>query len=221
MAAPVIGTVVSKEKPLRAGFMVPIMKGLMIRAPVGRHLAAPLVRQGGSENNIPAEGVHGCNHEPLHDERGGLFDEGKRERRIRSPVLYMRTIQPNQQPPSGHQHVGQLHGIAPHLPSLTWWEAHLGFWQRQAVLDVASISLPCRRHGYDIDLSFLNRAEETDGESVGLTVSPASATIMKVAARHEAESKMVKQVPCLRERCRQPRSMTIPEVSSGSLRWAR
>jgi hypothetical protein len=167
LAAPVVGTVVSKEKPLRAGFMVPIMKGLMIRAPVGRHLAAPLVGQGGSENNIAAQGVHGCNHEPLHDERGGLLDEGKRERRIRSPVLYMRTIQPNQPPPSGHQHLGQLHGIAPHLPSLTWWEAHLLFLQRQAPLDVASIGFPRCRNGYDIDLSFLNRTGENEGEPQG------------------------------------------------------
>jgi hypothetical protein len=102
----------------------------------------------------------------------------------------MRTIQPNQPPPSGHQHVGQLHGIAPHLPSLTWWEAHPGFLQRQAPLDIASIGFPRCRHGYDIDLSSLNRAGENEGESVGLTVSPASATIMKVAARHEAESKI-------------------------------
>jgi hypothetical protein len=221
LAALVVGTVVSKENSLHAGFMVPIMKGFMIRAPVGRHLAAPLVGEGGAENNIPAEGVHGCNHEPLHDESGGLLDEGKRARRIRSPVLYMRTIQPNQQPPSGHQHVGQLDGITPHLPSLTWWEAHLVFVRHQAPLDIASIGLPRCRHGCDIDLSSLNRAGENEGESVGLNVSPARAPIMKVAARHEAESKMVKQVPCLRERCRQPRSMTIPEVSSGSLRWAR
>jgi hypothetical protein len=44
---------------------------------------------------------------------------------------------------------------------------------------------------------------------------------MKVAARHEAESQMVKQVPCLSERCRWPRSTTVPEVSSRALRWAR
>ena len=31
-----------------------------------------------------------------------------------------------------HHHVGQPHGIAPLLPSLTWWEAHLVFLQRQA-----------------------------------------------------------------------------------------
>jgi hypothetical protein len=102
----------------------------------------------------------------------------------------MRTIQPNQQPPSGHQHVGQLDGIAPQLPSLTWWEAHLVFVQRQAPLDIASIGFPRCRHGYDIDLSSLNRAGENEGESVGLTVSPARAPIMKVAARHEAESKI-------------------------------
>jgi hypothetical protein len=44
---------------------------------------------------------------------------------------------------------------------------------------------------------------------------------MKVAARHEAQSKMVKQVPCVREPCRWPRSTTVPEVSSWALRWAR
>ena len=49
----------------------------------------------------------------------------------------------------------------------------------------------------------------------------ASATIKKVVARHEAQSKMVKQVPCLKQHCRWLRSMTVPEVSSGSLRWAR
>ena len=133
----------------------------------------------------------------------------------------MRTIQPNQLPPSGYRHEGQLHRIAPYPSSLTWWEAHLVFLQRQAPLDIASIGSPRRRHGYDIDLSSLNRTGENEGESVGLTVSPASATIMKVAARHEADSQMVKQVPCLRERCRWHRSMTVPEVSSWALRWAR
>jgi hypothetical protein len=33
-------------------------------------------------------------------------------------------------------------------------------------------------------------------------------------------SKMVKQVPCLRWRCRWPLTGPVPEVSSGSLRWA-
>jgi hypothetical protein len=56
---------------------------------------------------------------------------------------------------------------------------------------------------------------------VGLTVLLTGTTIMKVPARHEAESQMVKQVPCLRERCRWPRWKSVPEVSSGSLRWAR
>jgi hypothetical protein len=31
---------------------------------------------------------------------------------------------------------------------------------------------------------------------------------------------MVKQVPCLRRRCRWLRLCPVPEVSSGSLRWA-
>jgi hypothetical protein len=33
-------------------------------------------------------------------------------------------------------------------------------------------------------------------------------------------SKMVEQVPCLRRRCRWPRTCPVPEVYSGSLRWA-
>ena len=33
-------------------------------------------------------------------------------------------------------------------------------------------------------------------------------------------SKMVKQVPCLRRRCRWPLTGPVPEVSSWSLRWA-
>jgi hypothetical protein len=32
-------------------------------------------------------------------------------------------------------------------------------------------------------------------------------------------SKMVKQVPCLRRRCRWPQSGLVPEVPSGALRW--
>ena len=59
------------------------------------------------------------------------------------------------------------------------------------------------------------------GEPVGLTVSPPSATIMKVATRHEAESKMDEQVHCSWRRCRWPRSGPVPEVPSGSLRWAK
>jgi len=45
-------------------------------------------------------------------------------------------------------------------------------------------------------------------------------TIVNVSLSHEADSKMVKQGTCLRRRCYWPRSTTVPEVSSGSLRWS-
>jgi hypothetical protein len=114
-----------------------------------------------------------------------------------------------------------LLGIAASSPSLTWWGGYsvTSLSQRSPAVTGASCPGPSCRGA--MNLSHSDRIPGKDREPVGLTVSPASATIMKVAARHEADSKMVKQVPCLRERCRQPRSMTIPEVSSGSLRWAR
>jgi hypothetical protein len=37
---------------------------------------------------------------------------------------------------------------------------------------------------------------------------------------HDRGSKMVKQVPCLRRRCRWPLTGPVPEVTSWSLRWA-
>ena len=100
---------------------------------------------------------------------------------FRSPVLYMGTMQPNEPSPSGHQHVGQIHRIVPYPPSFTWWEGHLALQQRQALHDFSCISLLCRRHRCDIDLLRLNRTGDNDEESVGRTVSPASAPIMKVA----------------------------------------
>jgi hypothetical protein len=58
-------------------------------------------------------------------------------------------------------------------------------------------------------------------EPAGLTVSPERATIMKVAARREAESKTGERCTCSRRRCRWPFSGPVPEIISGSLRWAK
>jgi len=40
------------------------------------------------------------------------------------------------------------------------------------------------------------------------------------AGRWKSGSKMVEQVPCSSWRCLRPLSDPVPEVSSGSLRWA-
>ena len=49
-------------------------------------------------------------------------------------------------------------------------------------------------------------------EPVGLTVSPARATIMKVAARHEAESKIDVQYYWTWRRCRWPTQWACPRA---------
>jgi hypothetical protein len=62
--------------------MVPIMK--VSRSPrfPGRRLATPLVGQGGPPNIIPAQGVHGRNHEPLHDGAERIHQVGKSAQRF-------------------------------------------------------------------------------------------------------------------------------------------
>ena len=85
----------------------------------------------------------------------------------------------------------------------------------------AIVHFPPEPTGCDFTTPPSNRTALRERDPVGLVVLLAGTTIMKVAARHEAESKMVKQVPCLRRRCRWPRWTTVPEVSSWALRWAR
>ena len=58
--------------------MVPIIKRFMIEGSVGPNLAAPLVGLGGVGSNIPAQWVHGGDHEPIHDGAAGIHHEGKR-----------------------------------------------------------------------------------------------------------------------------------------------
>jgi hypothetical protein len=58
-------------------------------------------------------------------------------------------------------------------------------------------------------------------EPIGLTVSPDRATIMKVAARHEGESKIDDPLSGSCWRGRWPRQASVPEVSSAALRWAK
>jgi hypothetical protein len=57
------------------------------------------------------------------------------------------------------------------------------------------------------------------GEPEGLTVSPARAPIMEVAARHEEQSKMDDPLGGSWWGCRWLRSALVPESFSGSLRW--
>jgi hypothetical protein len=70
-----------------------------------------------------------------------------------------------------------------------------------------------------MDLSHSDRIPGKDREPVGLTVSSAGATIMKVVARHETESKMDDPLSGSWRGCRWHRPEFVPEMHSGSLRW--
>ncbi len=66
-----------------------------------------------------------------------------------------------------------------------------------------------------------NRTRRNNGEPGGLKVQEPPGTRVTLTMRvHDRGSKMVKQVPCLRRRCRWPLTGPVPEVSSWSLRWA-
>jgi hypothetical protein len=188
---------------------------------VGRNLGASLVRQGGRANNIPAQGVHGGNHEPLHDGAKRVHPEEEFVRRIRYPILFMRTNQPNQRPPNHNLHATQLdRGVS--LPVLfAWWEKHFVYSRGPRVRAITAVAFRHRSVGDADTARQSDRSARTKLEPVRLTVSPASATIMKVVARHEGDSKIGEQVSCSRRRCRGPRWVLVPEVLSGSLRWAR
>ena len=83
-----------------------------------------------------------------------------------------------------------LLGIAASSPSLTWWGSYSVTSLSQRSPAVTGASCPCPSCRGAMNLSHSDRIPGKDREPVGLTVSPASATIMKVAARHEGESKI-------------------------------
>jgi hypothetical protein len=112
-----------------------------------------------------------------------------------------------------------LPGIA--LPSrcLTWWKSFSVTSVRQTSPAITGASCPCPSRCDAMRLSHSDRIPGNDREPVGLAVSPASATIMKVAARPEGDSKIDEQLHCSWWRCRWPRWGPVPELYSGSLRW--
>jgi hypothetical protein len=199
--------------------MVRTMKGERSGLPVGRNLGVSLVRQCGRAHNIPAQGVHGGNHEPLHDGAKRVHPEEEFVRRIRYPVLFMRTNQPNQRPPNHNLHATQLdRGVS--LPVLfAWWEKHFVYSRGPRVRAITAVAFRHRSVGDADTARQSDRSARTKLEPVRLTVSPASATIMKVVARHEGDSKMDDPLCGSWERCRWHHAQYVPEVHSGSLRW--
>jgi hypothetical protein len=112
-----------------------------------------------------------------------------------------------------------LLGIAVPSPCLTWWGSYSVTSLRQKSPAITGASCPCPSPRGAMSLSHSDRIPGKDREPVGLTVSPASATIMKVAARHEADSKMDDPLSGSWWGCRWLHPRPVPEMLSGSLRW--
>jgi len=83
-----------------------------------------------------------------------------------------------------------LLGIAIPPTRLTWWGSYSVTSLRHKSSAITGTSCPCPSCRGAMNLSHSHRIPGKDREPVGLTVSPGSATIMKVAARHEGQSKI-------------------------------
>jgi hypothetical protein len=105
-----------------------------------------------------------------------------------------------------------LLGIAVPSPCLTWWGSYSVTSPRQKSPAITGASCPCPSRRGAMSLSHSDRIPGKDREPVGLTVSPASATIMKVAARHEANSKIDVQYYWTWRRCRWPTHRACPRA---------
>jgi hypothetical protein len=165
---------------------------------------------------VPGRGVHDCGTAaviagPVQIELNSARSS------VRSPAPSLRRTSGEPTAAERRLERGALLGIALRSSSRTWWGMYSVTSLSQQTLEITGAD-PSRWSGLcGIYPQLPDRTGKKDGEPVGLTVSPASATIMMVAARHEAESKTGERCTCSRRRCRWPRL----EVSSGSLRWAK
>jgi hypothetical protein len=107
---------------------------------------------------------------------------------------------------------GTLLGIAASSPCPTWWGSYSVTSLRQKSSAITGASCPCPFRRDAMILSHSDRIPGKDREPVGLTVSPDSATIMKAAARHEADSKIDVQYYWTWRRCRWPTQWACPRA---------
>ena len=138
---------------------------------------------------------------------------------VRSPAPSMRRTSGEPTAAERRPERRALLGIALHSPFLTWWGSYSITSLSQLTFDITGASLPRQSRLPGICPPHPDRTGREDGEPIGLTVFLTRAPIMKVAARHEADSKIDEQLHCSWRRCRWPRPGPVPEVYSGSLRW--
>ena len=117
-------------------------------------------------------------------------------RRIRCPVLCMRTDQPNQRPPNHNRLQGNSTGGR--VPaSFAWWETHLSC--SQGPRDRANTAAVFRHQflcGERYCSAIPPKCEDKTRAQRAHCFTDPSPTIMKVAARHEGESKIDEQFYC-------------------------
>jgi hypothetical protein len=138
---------------------------------------------------VPGRGVHDCCTAAVIAGPEQIGPNAARSS-ARSPAPSLRRTSGEPTAAERRPESRALLGIALHSPSRTWWGRHSATSFSQRTLNFAAASCPRRSRLYGINPSHPDRTRRKDGEPVGLAVSPARATIMKVAARPEAESKM-------------------------------
>ena len=167
---------------------------------------------------VPARGVHGGDRAAVPTGPAPRELTAARSA-VRSPTPLLRGTSDTPTAAARRPEGRALLGIAVPLPCLTWWGSYsvTSLGQKSPAITGANCPCPSRRGA--MNLSHSDPIQGKDREPEGLTGSPASATIMKVAARHEGQSKMDDPLSGSWERCRWPHTRPVPEVHSGSLRW--
>jgi hypothetical protein len=160
---------------------------------------------------VPGRGVHDCCTAAVIAGPAQIGPNAARSS-ARSPAPSLRRTSGEPTAAERRPESRALLGIALHSPSHTWWGRHSATSFSQRTLNFAAASCPRRSRLYGINPSHPDRTRRKDGESVGLAVSLGRATIMKVAARHEAESKIDAQYYWTWRRCRWPTQWACPRA---------
>jgi hypothetical protein len=133
----------------------------------------------------------------VHDgDRAAIFT-GRAPRGLRALRSALRSPPPLSRQTSGaptaaarRPERGTLLGIVALSPCRTWWEPRLAILIPETSSPITAANPPRPSRGGAMNPSRPDRIPREDREPEGLTVSPGRATIMKVAARHEADSKI-------------------------------
>ena len=143
---------------------------LTIRIAVGSKLGCLVGQTRRKGEQHPSSRVHGGNHQPLHDGAKRVHPEEKSVRRIRYPVLCMRTNQPNQRPPNHNHHATQLDRSVALPLAFAWWERHFAYSQGPRVRAITAVAFRHQSLGDADTARQSHRSARTKRELKGLAV---------------------------------------------------